>query len=126
MSDPQRSHELQPTRLLLSMGFARQEYWSGVPLPSLVNSIFQSIFQPEESKLKIILLWPFWSLMVWASLVTQTVKCLPVLWETQVQSLGWKGPLEKEMVTHSRILAWKIPWTEDPGKLQSRGLQESI
>ena len=43
--------------------------------------------------------------------------------ETQVRSLGWEDPLEKEMATHSSILAWKIPWTEEPGRLQSMGLQ---
>ena len=96
-----------------------------MPLPSLVNSMSQSILQPEESKQKIILLWPFWSLMVWASLVTQTVKCLPVLWETQVQSLDQEGPLEKEMATHSSILAWRITWIEEPGGLQSWGRKES-
>ena len=58
-----------------------------------------------------------------ASLVAQTVKCLPVMLETQVQSLGWEDPLEKEMATHSSILAWRIPWIEEPGKLQSMGLQ---
>ena len=58
------------------------------------------------------------SLIKWASLVAQTVKSLPAVWETQVQSLGWEDPLEKEMVTHSSILAWKIPWTEEPGELQ--------
>ena len=52
------------------------------------------------------------------SLVAQMVKCLPTMQETQVQSLGWEGLLEKEMATHSSILAWKIPWTEEPGGLQ--------
>ena len=52
------------------------------------------------------------------SMVVQTVKCLPTMQETQVQSLGWEGLLEKEMATHSSILAWKIPWTEEPGGLQ--------
>ena len=47
------------------------------------------------------------------------VKCLPAMQETQVQCLGWEEPLEKEMATHSIILAWKIPWTEEPGRLQS-------
>ena len=47
------------------------------------------------------------------------VKRLPTMQETQVQSLGREDPLEKEMATHSNILAWKIPWTEDPGRLQS-------
>ena len=46
-----------------------------------------------------------------ASLVAQMVKCLPAMQETQVQSLGWEDPLEKEMATHSSTLAWKIPWT---------------
>ena len=51
------------------------------------------------------------------------VKKLPAMWETQIQSLGREGPLEKGMPTHSSILAWKIPWTEKPGGLQSIGLQ---
>ena len=53
------------------------------------------------------------------SLVAQTVKRLPTMWETWVQSLGQEDPLEKEMATHSSTLAWKIPWTEEPGTLQS-------
>ena len=57
----------------------------------------------------------------WASLVVQSVKNLPAVQETQVRSLGWEDPLEKEMATHSRILAWKISWTEEPGGLQSMG-----
>ena len=60
---------------------------------------------------------------LWASLVAQTVKCLPAMWETQVRSLGWEHPLQKEMATHSSILAWKIPWTEEPGRLPSMGSQ---
>ena len=55
----------------------------------------------------------------WASLVAQTVKNLPAMQDTQVQSLGWEVPLEKRMATHSSILAWRIPWTEEPGGLQS-------
>ena len=58
-----------------------------------------------------------------ASLVTQSVKNLPTVQETQVRSLGWEDPLEKEMATHSSILAWKISWTEEPGGLQSMGLK---
>ena len=54
-----------------------------------------------------------------ASLVAQTVKCLSAMQETQVQSLSWEDPLEKEMATHSSTLAWKIPLTEKPGRLQS-------
>ena len=52
-----------------------------------------------------------------ASLVAQRIKRLPAMQETQVQSLGWEDPLEKEMATHSSILAWRIPWTEEPGGL---------
>ena len=59
----------------------------------------------------------------WASLVAQTVKNLPVTQETWVRSLVQEDPLELEMATHSSILAWKIPWTEEPGGLQSMGLQ---
>ena len=51
------------------------------------------------------------------------VKTLLALWETQAQSLDWEDPLEKGMATHSSILAWRIPWTEDPGGLQSMGSQ---
>ena len=58
-----------------------------------------------------------------ASLVAQTVKSLSAVLETQVQSLGQEDPLEKEMATHSSILAWKIPWTKEPDRLQSMGLQ---
>ena len=57
------------------------------------------------------------------SLVAQTVKRLPAMQETWVQSLGQEDPLEKEMAIHSSTLAWKIPWTEEPGGLQSMGLQ---
>ena len=52
-----------------------------------------------------------------ASLVAQMVKNLPTVPETQVRSLGWEDPLEEEMATHSSTLAWKIPWTEEPGRL---------
>ena len=57
------------------------------------------------------------------SLVAQRLKCLPPLRETWVQSLCWEDPLEKEMATQSSILAWRIPWTEEPGRLQSVWLQ---
>ena len=56
-----------------------------------------------------------------ASQVPQMVETLPTMWETWVQSLGWEDPLEKGMATHSSILAWRIPWTDEPGKLQSMG-----
>ena len=83
-----------------SMGFSRQEYWSGVPLPSLI------LVKGKGHGI---------------SLVSQTVKKLPAMQETWVLSLGWEDPLEKGMVTHSSILAWRIPWTEEPGRLQCMG-----
>ena len=57
------------------------------------------------------------------SLVAQRVKRLPAMRETWVRSLGWEDPLAKEMTTHSSTLAWKIPWTEKPGRLHSMGSQ---
>ena len=61
---------------------------------------------------------------VLTSLVAQMIKRLPTMRETQVRSLGWEDPLEKEMANHSSTLAWKIPWTEEPGRLQSMGSQK--
>ena len=58
-----------------------------------------------------------------ASLVAQMVKNPPAMWETWVGSLGWKDSLEKGMASHSSILSWRIPWTEEPGRLQSIGSQ---
>ena len=55
--------------------------------------------------------------------MAHTVKNLPAMQEPRVQSLGWKDPLEKGMATHSSILAWEIPWTEEPDGLQSMGSQ---
>ena len=69
------------------------------------------------------LLFNMLSRLVTTSLVAQMVKHLPTMRETQVQALGWEDPLEKEMATHSSILAWKIPWMEEPGRLQSMGSQ---
>ena len=60
-----------------------------------------------------------------ASLVTQTLKKLPAVQETQVRSLGQEDSLEMRTATHPSIPAWKIPWTEEPGRLQSRGCKES-
>ena len=62
-------------------------------------------------------------LTIWTSLVAQTVKRLSTMWETQVCSLAREDPLEKEMAMHSSTIAWKIPWTEEPGRLQSMGSQ---
>ena len=58
--------------------------------------------------------------------MAQRLKHLPPMWETRVRSLDREDPLEKEMVTHSSILAWRIPWTKEPGRLQSMGLQSDM
>ena len=63
-------------------------------------------------------------LFIWASLIVQSVKNLPALQETQVWFLDWEDSLEKEMTTHSSILTWRIPWTEELGRLQFMGSQE--
>ena len=65
----------------------------------------------------------YWSI---ASLVAQTVKNPCAMWETWVRSLGWEDPLEEGMATHSSILAWRIPWTEEPGGLRSRVVKSRI
>ena len=63
------------------------------------------------------------SLDIRTSLVAQTVKRLSTMWDTWVRALGREDPLEKEMAIHSSTIAWKIPWTEEPGRLQSMGSQ---
>ena len=84
------------------------------PSPSAFNlSQHQGLFQWVSSSLV-------------ASLVAQTVKRLPTMREIHVQSLGWEDPLEKEMATHSSILAWKISWMEEPGWLLSMGSQRVV
>ena len=69
-------------------------------------------------------LWNHVSLIYRTSLVAQTVKRLSTMWETRVRALGWEDPLEKEMAIHSSTIAWKIPWTEEPGRLV-HGVAES-
>ena len=64
--------------------------------------------------------------IVLGSLVAQMVKNLPTRQETWVRSLGWEDPLEKEVATHSSIVAWRIPWTEEPGRLQFTGSQRVL
>ena len=61
----------------------------------------------------------------WASLMVQMVKNTPAMWETCIRSLGWEDPLEEGKATHSSILAWRMPWTEEPGRPQSMESQES-
>ena len=72
----------------------------------------------------IIIIMPIYR-VIGGSLIALLVKNLPAMQETRVQFLGWEDPLEKEMATHSSILAWRIPQTEEPGRLQSMGSQES-
>ena len=133
-----------------SMGFSRQKYWSGLPFPSPVQMsikwwmpsipwgrlIFWISFgrhlacqkehwcssQTDLSLNPSTITYQLVTLCK-ASLVAQTVKCLPTMWETQVRSLGQEDPLEKEMATHSSTFAWKIPWMEEHARLQSMGSQ---
>ena len=62
----------------------------------------------------------------WASLVAQLVKNPPAMRETWIRSLGWEDPLQEDVATHSSILAWRIPWTEEPSGLQSMGSQRVV
>ena len=78
--------------------------------------------------------FPFECYFIWrgafsavgTSLLAETVMCLSTMQETRVQSLVWEDPLEKEMAIHSRTIAWKIPWTEEPGRVQSVGSQSDF
>ena len=103
-----------PTRLQVFLGNSagKESAWNaGDPglIPRLGRSPGEGIGYPLQ--------YP------WASLVTQTVKNPPAIWEICGRSLGWEDPLEKGMATHSSIVAWRIPWTEEPGRLQSWGLK---
>ena len=95
-----------PHQALLSMGFPRQEYWSGLPFPSPGDLLDQGIepASPESSAL--------------------AGRFFTIEPGGQVQFLGQKGPLEKEMAIHSSILAWEITWTEEPDRLKSMGLHD--
>ena len=97
-----------------SMGFSLQEYWNGLPFPPQrdLPNIFPT--QGSNSHLPHLLHWQIDSL----SLIHWGSPCLPMQ-ETRVWSLNWDNPLVKEMATHSSILAWEIPWTEEPGRLYS-------
>ena len=89
-------------------------------IPDHLNCFLRNLYVGQEATVRTGL-----GTLDWASLVTQTVKHLPAMQETQVRSLGQKDPLEKEMATHSSTLAWKIPWTVEPGRLQFMGLQRA-
>ena len=139
-----------------SMGFSRQEYWSGLPFPSPMNTgvgchfLLQWILEWVAISFSRGSSWPRnWTqvshivgrcFMVWVTREAQkytyypgnkvfpggsVVKNLRAMQETWVWSLGWENPLEKEMATHSSVLARETPWTEDPGRLQSMELQRA-
>ena len=107
--------------------------WNRNSFHKKFKAIYILPFHPYDSMCEVwlqFLMFDCWSLLVssslspfWASLVAQTVKNLLVIQETWVWSLGGEDPLRKGMATHSGILAWRIPWTEEPGWLQSMGLQ---
>jgi len=99
-------------------------YWSRIVKWSVSESLWKELGEHMYTKLAGALVGHNDIIAVGFS-GAQSVKNLPAMQETQVWSLGQKDPLEKEMATHSSILAWEIPWTEKPGRLQSMGLQES-
>ena len=108
--------------ILLNSAFS-WVWLSLLPFASLLSQLF--VKPPQTTTLTSYIYFSlgwFWL----ASLVAQTVKHLPIMWETWVRSLGREDPLEKEMASHSSTLAWKIQWTEEPGELQSTGLQRVV
>ena len=102
------------------MGFPRQEYWSGLPFPS-PGDLPDLGIKPASPALA----GGFLTTSATWETLDSVVKNLPAKQETWVQSLGWEDPLEEEMATHSSIPAWEIPWTEDPGGLQSMGSKKN-
>ena len=104
-----------------SWGLSNSTLLSPVPHPKATGAgpckalvLGQQVFTPFHLVL---------SSFIWASLVAQMVKRLPTMQETWVRSLGQEDPLGKELATHSSVLAWKIPWTEEPGRLPFMGMQ---
>ena len=122
----------------LSVDFSRQEYWSGLPFPSPWSHILKGRMFVHSTSV-IINIYTKVKEHKRDSLVAQKVKVkvkesesqkessknLPVMQGTWIWFLGWEDPLEKEMATHYSILVRRIPWTEEPGRLQSMGSQES-
>ena len=129
MSDSLRPHELQHTRPPYTSptpGVHSNSrplcWWCHPAISSSVVPISfcpQSLPASESSPMSQLFAWGGQSTGVSSSLVAQRLKRLPAIRETWVRSLGWEDPLEKEMATYSSILAWKIPWAEKPGRLQS-------
>ena len=97
-----------------SMGFSRQEYWSGLQMEpaSVMSPALAGRFFTTNTTWETQISYTY--TYIWASPVAQMVKSLPEMQETRIQPLGWKDPLEKAKATHSSILAWEIPWTEEP------------
>ena len=92
------------------------------PSPTLSRSFrYLQIFSSSQYTRIIYFLFELLAYSQKGSLVAQTVKNLPAMQETWVQSLGQEDPLEKRMAIHSSILAWRIPWTEEPGRIQTMG-----
>ena len=122
MSDSLRPHGLTVARQApLSMEFSRQEYWSRLPFPS-AGDLPNPEVEPGSPALRADSLpsEPPGKLTTYhqiTTLVVQTVKKLPAMWETCIPSLGQEDLLEKGMATHSSILAWEIPWTEARDRL---------
>ena len=124
MEGEKGSHAQEPQRVLLS--FNRSRYWLQVWLLTNSDDEMESTAWYQIFELWVgILGWNCTTLKsnMELSLVAQTVKRLPTMRETWVQSLGREDLLEKEMAAHSSILAWKIPWMEESGRLQSMGSQ---
>ena len=96
--------------------------WANLSIPSTLLSHHSSTYQNCINS-NMSMGYMIRSPQLWTSLVAQTVKRLSMMRETQVRSLGWEDPLEKEMAIHSSTIAWKIPWTEEPDRLQSMGSQ---
>ena len=96
-----------------------QAWWPTTGGLGLLTQIHSSVYPPKLHSMCIFFLIHKIYSECWASLMAQMVKKLPEMQETLVQSLGWEDSLEKEIATHSSILAWRIPWTEEPGGLQS-------
>ena len=116
----------------LSLGFSRQEYWSGLPFPLPTYTYTPSLtdFLPicnrsTSSRVLCAVHYVPNSCLFYNFPGAQAVKNLPAMQETWVWYLDWTDPLEKGMATHSSILAWRISWTEGPGRLQFMGSQRS-
>ena len=120
----------------LSLGFSRQEYWIGFPFPSPGDlpdpgieltspaTSWATVGQipiADRTNLEVLINFTFNKCL--QPTYGLDNKNLPAMQETRVWSLVWEDPLEKEMVTHSSVLAWRIQWTEEPGRLQSMRLQ---